>query len=114
MEECVLDQSRLPVLPEAVAWECRYCDTNHELHPSCLRTAIRLLEILGLPPLSSQQTEPQQGADCSWYTLWHMELECRCQRGEGFWTVKYEVSDFRARLRNMRERLLEHGLPTAD
>lgn len=82
------------VVPEPLGWTTMYCETPEESHNGCWTVAQRFLANMKLPakmPEGRSKVSLQVAADYGFWTLRHLEEEARRKRGEGRWTVRYDL-----------------------
>ena len=81
----------------ATQWQLSYWDGLVEDHPDCFETARKVGQVIlkskERPNLCRENTHIQTAVDCGFRVIYWAEELCRRKRGEGCWTVPYNISD---------------------
>ena len=81
----------------ATQWQLSYWDGLEKDHPDCLEAARRVGQVIlkskERPNLCRENMLTQSAIDCGFRAIYWAEELCRRKRGEGCWTVPYNISD---------------------
>jgi len=93
----ILQQANRPVLPPAAGWRARYYETLIACHMSAWNVGLNFLKKMDLAvtmPAPEARTNKrfQEGSDCGYWVLHYIEDEARAKRGEGAFTMRYDIT----------------------